>query len=137
MTDKLIQLGIGGACLAVMFLLLRLAIVRLVVALTEPLRRIAEDVRHALLTVTRIEALINPRNVQTMQMPATHVIQASTTKLGTCTGCGEPTDFACSDCAIENDGDGKTIPVCPRAECRRKHDEVCAHSPTISFRKAH
>lgn len=41
-----------------------------------------------------------------------------------CSVCGQPTDLACSDCAIET---GRTVHVCKRSECRDQHEK--RHKP--------
>lgn len=41
-----------------------------------------------------------------------------------CSRCHEPTDLACSDCAIDL---GTKVFVCGKKECRDRHDEKCPY----------
>ena len=43
-----------------------------------------------------------------------------------CTVCGERTDWACSDCAIDSGG-RKTVYVCNKTACRDAHEAIPRH----------
>ena len=45
-------------------------------------------------------------------------------KAGICHVCKNPTDFCCSDCAIDL---GANVYVCVNEACRRAHDLKCPH----------
>jgi hypothetical protein len=40
-----------------------------------------------------------------------------------CSVCGKLTPYACADCKIDT---GKSVHVCGRPECRRKHEAECS-----------
>jgi hypothetical protein len=44
------------------------------------------------------------------------------TNTGECVVCGDLTEWACSDCAIDT---GSTVHVCNKTKCRDIHEETC------------
>src|SRR5262245_10021210 len=117
MLDKLIQLGIGGACLAVMYALLRFAIAKLVDALTAPLRSIEAGIRQVLLELAHLRGAI---------LPPSSPAPSST---AACVVCGAQTEYACVDCSRD---DHELVPLCPAPQCRTTHDEHDAAA--VSYR---
>lgn len=76
-----------------------------------------------------------PEAVCTLSDLACHVRSAAGREISTadkpeairpCSVCGQPTEFACSDCAID---DGRERMVCLKASCRDTHEETHAAKP--------
>lgn len=138
--DRLIQLGVAGAALFVVLVLIRFAMKlfarthestmrMLVESLTSPLQAMAASQVRIEVGIGR---LLDARSAPTVQLGNAPTPPAGTVQqLGECTECGTWSDARCHDCYLA----GAVAFVCTRSECRDRHDEKCGHaSPSISFR---